>query len=248
MKRQIVLALAALFALPAFALSQEASAPARRITVSPFLGYGFSYTQKGTTRLTEFLPGPPATTRSDVGPYERQVKGGVMVGLTADYDLRGPFGASVAFAYNKRGDETVSLDYYDVAPMYTAGSALWMARAAATMDLIQENTDLQIHHPTAQLFFGPAFMREVPAAGTRPARNVLGLNGGANIELALPWKGYTVRGTFEDYMSHGSNDAVAVQLGSDLTSQGPNLTEAQMTHGLTNMYAVRIGLTYTFPF
>jgi len=136
-----------------------------------------------------------------------------------------------------------------VAPLFTAGSALWLVRAAATMDLLQEESDLQIHHPVAQLYFGPAFMREVPAGGAgRPARNVLGLNGGANIELALPWKGFSARGTFEDYMSHGSNDNVAVQLGSDLSTQTGLTTVAQMTHGLTNMYVVRAGLSYTFQF
>ena len=77
---------------------------------------------------------------------------------------------------------------------------------------------------------------------------MLGLSGGANVELALPWKGFSARGTFEDYMSHGSNDNVAVQLGSDLSTQTGLTTVAQMTHGVTNMYAVRIGLSYTFQY
>ena len=246
MKRQIVLALAALLVLPALALSQETSAPARRLTVSPFLGYAFSYAQKGTARLTVF---DQSGSQTAIGEYDRQVTGGIMPGVAVDYDLPGRWGASAAFAYNQRGDESVSLDYYDVAPLFTAGSALWLVRAAATMDLLQEESDLQIHHPVAQLYFGPAFMREVPAGGAgRPARNVLGLNGGANIELALPWKGFSARGTFEDYMSHGSNDNVAVQLGSDLSTQTGLTTVAQMTHGLTNMYVVRAGLSYTFQF
>ncbi len=246
MKRPYVLALAASLVLPAFAVAQEARAPARRLTVSPFLGYAFTTTQKGTARVTVYSP---TATNSNTGAYERQVKGGVMPGLVVDYDLPGRFGASAAFAYNKRGDETVSLDFYDVSPMYTAGSTLWLVRAAATMDLLQQDTDLQIHHPDAQLFAGPVYVREVPDAVTgRPATNAFGLNAGANVDMALPWKGFSVRGTLEDYMTHASMSGVATQLGTDLSTQTSYATEAVMTHGISHMYVARVGLTYTFEF
>lgn len=240
MKRQFVLALAALFVPPTLAAAQQASAPARRFTVSPFLGYAFTYTQKGTVRLT-------SATGSSTGQYERQVKGGVMPGIIVDYDLPGRFGASAALAYNKRGEESVSLDYVDVAPLYNPGSALWFARAALTMDLLENDPDVQIHHPLAQLFAGPAFVREVPSSVTgRLSTNAVGLNLGALVELPLPWEGFSFQGAFEDYMTRLSNAEVAVQLGTDVSGQLSQIYQADLSHGITHMYAVRAGLSYRF--
>ncbi len=240
MKRQIVLALAALLVLPALALSQETSAPAKRFTVSPFLGYAFTYTQKGAVGLS-------SPTLALTGTYQREVKGGVMPGIALDYDLPGRFGASAAFAYNKRGTETVTLDDPNMAPMYNPGETLWFVRAAVTMDLLQSDPDLQIHHPLGRLFAGPAFVREVPASVTgRSSANAIGLNLGAIVELPLPWEGFSVQGAFEDYMSHISNAGVATQLGSQYTFDRAELVTADMTHGLTNMYAIRAGLSYKF--
>ncbi len=243
MKRRMLIALAAALACPAVVAAQEQAAPPQsRFTIAPFLGYAFSYTQRGTVRFTD----AQGTYAAD---YDRQVEGGWMPGAQVEYHLPGRFGISAAVAYNKRGEETFSTDFIDVAPLYSTGTKMWFLRGAITMDLAEPggSDDLRIRHPTASLSVGPALVREVPeAASGRPATNAFALNAAASAELPLPWKGFGVRASVEDYMSYLPRSDIAVQLGADLTSQVGHAYAADLSGGATHLYVLRAGLAYHF--
>ncbi len=242
MTRRMLIALAAALACPAVVAAQEYAAPPQpHFTIAPFLGYAFTYTQRGTVRFTD----AQGTYAAD---YDRQVQGGWMPGAMVEYHLPGRFGLSAAVAYNKRGEESFTTDFIDVAPLYSTGTKMWFLRGAITMDLAEHDADdLRIIHPSAHLSVGPALVREVPdAASGRPASNAFALNGAAEAELPLPWKGFGVRASFEDYMSYLPRGDIAIQLGADLTSQVGHAFAAELSGGATHLYVMRAGLAYHF--
>ncbi len=240
MMRRMLFALAIAFACPALAVAQEiGSAPPPRFTVSPFLGYAFSYTQKGTVILTD-------KDGSYSAGYERHVGGGMMPGVAVEYRAPGRFGASAALAYNHRGDESLSTDYVDVAPLYSPGAAMWFARAAVTMEL-KDDDDMRLHQPQGQLSLGPALVREVPDARTgRLSYNAFAVNGAATAELPLPWKGFSFRASFEDYMAYLPKGDVGVQLASDLFVQTGRPFAADLGGGATHLYVIQGEVAYHF--
>ncbi len=242
MKRQIVWALAAVLLAPALASAQDPAAPASTLglTISPFLGYAFSYTQKGVVHVL-------SQGGTDAADYERRVDGGMMPGITVEYRLPGHFGAAATLAYNKRGQESLSTNYLDVAPLYSNGSRLWFAKAALTMDFAQAEPDMRLHSATAQLSAGPALVREVPSGSTgREAVNAFAFNAAATAELPLPWKGFTVRGAFEDYMTWLPMTGVSAQLAMDMSDKFNQAINAELSRPTTHMYVVRAGLSYRF--
>lgn len=241
MKRPIVWALAVALLVPALASAQDPFAPPpTRFTVSPFLGYAFGYTQRGTAHFT-------SAAGVGAADYERHVDGGMMPGIAVEYRMPGRFGANASFAYNKRGQETVSTDYVDLAPMYSNGSALWLIKAAATMELTESSPDLTLRHIEGQLSAGPALIREVPDATTgRPAVNSIGVNVAAAAEVPLPWKGFAFRGAFEDYIAGLPLTDVGVQLGTDVSGQAGQAISAELSRPTTHLYVIRAGLSYHF--
>ena len=241
MKRRMLIALAAALVCPTLSVAQErAVSPQPRFTISPFLGYAFSYTQRGTVRFVD-------SQGVYAADYVRQVKGGWMPGVSAEYRLPGRFGASASAAYNHRGDESLSTNFIDVAPLYSSGGSMWFLRGAVTMDLKEDDADLRITQPTGRVSLGPALVREVPDAKTgRPATNAFALNGAATAELPLPWKGFAFRATFEDYMAFLPRGDLGVQLGADLTSQVGHAFGAELSGGATNLYVLQAGLSYNF--
>ncbi len=240
MKRRMLVALAIALACPALAAAQEEPAPPSRLTISPFLGYAFTYTQKGTVRFTD------QSGSSAAADYERQVKGGVMPGVELEFRAPGRLGFSAAVAYNKRGQESLSTDFVDVAPMYSNGGKMWFMRGAVTMDLLDDD-DMRLTRPRGQIRVGPAMVHEVPDAATgRAAYNAVAINGAASGELPLPWKGLGVRGTFEDYMAYLPKGDVGAQLAADANLQTGGNFSAELSGGATHIYVVQVGLAYHF--
>jgi len=240
MKRRMLVALAIALSCPAVAVAQEEQpAPPSRLTIMPFLGYAFTYTQTGTVHFTD-------VTGTYVADYQREVQGGMMPGVDVELRTPGHFGLSAALAYNHRGNESLSTDFIDVAPLYSSGSAMWFLRGAVTMELREDN-DMRLAAPTAELRVGPALVREIPDAYTgRSAANALALNAAATAELPLPWKGFAARGTFEDYMTYLPKGDVAVQLGMDVGSQVGRPVAAQLSGGATHLYVAQVGVAYHF--
>jgi len=239
MKRRMLVALAIALSCPVVAVAQEEPSPPARLTIMPFLGYAFTYTQKGTVHFTDVR----GTYAAD---YERQVEGGVMPGVDVELRAPGRFGLSAALAYNHRGNETLSTDFVDVAPLYSSGAAMWFLRGAVTMEL-REDSDMRLAQPTAELRVGPAILRESPDAYTgRSAYNALAINAGASAELPLPWKGFAARGTFEDYMAFLPTGDVGVQLGMDVSTQIGRPVAAQLSGGATHLYVAQVGVAYHF--
>lgn len=242
MKRRIVWALAAALLVPALASAQDPTAPppAPRFTVSPYLGYAFSFTQKGTVHVV-------SQGGTDAADYDRHVAGGVMPGIAMEYRLPGRFGVSGGVAYNKRGSERISTNYLDVAPLFSNGSALWLAKLAATMELADVDPDMRLHYAQAQLSAGPALVREVPDASTgRAAVNAMALNVAATAEMPLPWKGFSVRGAFEDYLVQMPMTDVSVQLAADMSGQFGQAIGAELSRPTVNLFVIRAGLSYRF--
>lgn len=239
MRRRIAAVLAAALACPAFVGAQEAAPAAPRFTISPFLGYAFAYNQSGTVRFID-------TKGTYAAQFKRQVAGGIMPGIALEARGFGRFGLSVAGAYNRRGDETLSTDFVEVAPMFSSGSDLWFARAAVTMDLA-ETDDLQLHKLTGRVSVGPALVREVPAVETgRLASNAFAINGSVVAEAPLPWNGFSFRGAFEDYMAYLPRADVAVQLGRDVSGQLGHAYGTELSGGATHLYVIRGGISYRF--
>ncbi len=238
MKRRMVIALAAALACPIAVAAQE-PATQPRFTISPFLGYAFTYTQHGTVTFTD-------AQGNYTADYTREVEGGWMPGVEAEYHLPGRFGVSAAIAYNRRGDESFNTDFVDVSPLSSHGSKMYFLRAALTLDL-RESEDMRVTHPTAHLSVGPAIVREVPDAVTgRPSYNAFAMNGAANAEMPLPWKGFSVRASLEDYMAYLPRGDLAVQLATNLSSQLNAAYAADLTGGPTHLYVLRAGLSYHF--
>ncbi len=239
MKRRMLVALAML-AVPAYATAQDRAAPPpSRVTISPFLGYAFTYTQRGTVQLTD-------VKGSYTANYQRQVDGGVMPGVSVEVRAAGRFGFSATAAYNHRGNETLTTDFVDVAPLYSSGGKMWFLRGAVTMDLLDDD-DMRIRPARGQLALGPAMVREIPDASTgRAAYNALAINGAATGELPLPWKGFSVRGTFEDYMSYLPKGDVGLQLSADMFQQTGRPYSAQLSSGPTHLYVIEAALAYRF--
>jgi hypothetical protein len=240
MRRPFVLALAAALALPAAARAQFADAPTpQRFTISPFLGYAFTYTQKGTVHLTD-------THGTNAADYQRQVGGGIMPGVSVEYRMPGRFGAAATVAYNKRGGETLATNYVDVPVLSSPGGSMWFARGSLTMQLY-DNSDMQLHQSTAQVSVGPALVRDVPASASgRPAINAFAVSAAANAELPLPWKGFSFRAAVEDYVAFLSRADLSVQLGSDISANSGQAVAADLSGGATHLYAIRAGLSYRF--
>ncbi len=239
MKRRMVIALAAALACPIAVAAQVPAAQKPYFTISPVLGYAFTYMQNGTVTFTD-------AQGNYTADYRRQVDGGWMPGVEAEYHLPGRFGVSAAIAYNRRGDESFSTDFVDVSPLSGKGSKMYFLRAALTMDL-REGDDMRVTHPTAHLSVGPAVVREVPPLTTgRPAYNAFALNGAANAEMPLPWKGFAVRASLEDYMAYLPRGDLAVELATNLSSQTNGAFAAELTGGPTHMYVLRAGLSYHF--
>ncbi len=240
MKRRMVIALAAALACPIAVAAQERAAERSHFTISPFLGYAFAYQQRGTATFTD-------AQGSYASEYTREVEGGWMPGVEADYRLPGRFGLSAAVAYNKRGEESFNTDFVDVASLFSKGSKMYFLRGAVTMDLRDSEPGMQITHPEAHLAVGPALVREVPDVSTgRPASNSFALNGAANAALPLPWKGFAVRVVLEDYMTYLPRGDIAVQLATDLSGQVGSAYAAELTGGATHLYVLRAGLSYSF--
>ncbi len=241
MRRRIAVALAAALALPVVASAQDiAPPPQQRFTISPFLGYAFTYHQKGTVRFTD----PKGTSVAD---YVRDVGGGVMPGISVEYQATHRFGFSAAGAYSRRGEESLSTDFVEVAPLFSPGGSLWFARAAVTLDLYESDDDVRMFKPTAQVSVGPALVREVPAVETgRLASNSFAVHAAVAAELPLPWKGFSFRGAFEDYMTYLPSAEVAIQLGTDVSQQLGQAYGAELSGGATHLYVVRAGLSYHF--
>lgn len=243
MKRPIVWALAAALLVPALASAQDPTAPpppAARYTVSPFLGYAFGFTQKGTVHVV-------SQGGSDAADYNRHVGGGMMPGISFEYRLPGRFGAAAAVAYSKRGQERISTNYLDVAPLHSNGSTLWLAKVAATLELADVDPDMRLHYATAQLSAGPALLREVPDGTTgRAAVNSVALNVAATGEMPLPWKGFSVRGAFEDYIAQMPMTDVSVQLAADMTGQFGQAISADLSRPTVSLFVIRAGLSYRF--
>ncbi len=239
MKRRMLVALAIALTCPAVAVAQEEPAPPSRLTITPFLGYAFAYTQKGTVEFTD-------VKGSYTANYQRQVQGGMMPGVDVELRAPGRFGLSAGLAYNRRGDESLSTDFVDLAPMYSSGSTMWFLRGAVTMELM-EDSDMRLAQPKAEVRVGPTMVREIPDAFTgRPATNAWGINAAATAELPLPWKGFAARGTFEDCVAYLPKGDVGVQLGMDVSSQIGRPMVAQLSGGPTHLYAVQLGLAYHF--
>ncbi len=239
MKRRMVIALAAALACPIAVAAQEPAAQQPHFTISPFLGYAFTYTQHGTVTFTD-------AQGNYVADYRRQVEGGWMPGVEAAYHLPGRFGVSAAVAYNKRGEESFSTDIVD-ASLTAKDAKMYFLRAALTLDLREPEPGMQIAHPLAHLSVGPAIVREVPPATTgRPAYNAFAVNAAANAEMPLPWKGFAVRAAFEDYMAYLPRGDLAVQLASSVSSQTSGAYAADLTGGATHLYVLRAGLSYRF--
>lgn len=243
MKRPIVWALAAALLVPALASAQDPTAPSPpspRYNVSPFLGYAFGYTQKGTVHVV-------SEGGSDAADYSRKVGGGIAPGIAFEYRLPGRFGAAAAVAYNKRGQERISTNYLDVAPLYSNGSTLWLMKLAATMELADVDPDLRLHYAQAQLSAGPALLREVPNSTTgRAAVNTVAFNVAATGEVPLPWKGFSVRGAFEDYIAQMPMTDVSVQLAADMSGQFGQAISAELSRPTVQIIVIRAGLSYRF--
>jgi hypothetical protein len=241
MRRRIAVALAAALALPVVASAQDiAPPPQQRFTISPFLGYAFNFHQKGTVRFTD-------SKGTYVANYVRDVAGGTVPGVSVEYKATNRFGVQVAGAYNRRGEESLSTDFVELAPLFSPGGTFWFARAAVSMDFYEGDDDVRLFKPSAQVSVGPALVREVPAlASGRLASNSFAVHAAASGELPLPWKGFSVRGAFEDYMSYLPHTEVAFQLGTDVSQQLGQLYAAELSSGPTHMYMVRAGISYRF--
>ncbi len=237
MKRRMVIALAAALACPLAVAAQERPSTLGHIKVSPFLGYAFAYTQSGTVTFTDAMG-------NYEGQYKRVVEGGWMPGAEVEIHFPGRFGLSGAVAYNKRGEETLRTELVDV-PIASHGSKMYFARAALTLDLRESDPGMQVTHPYAHLSVGPAILREEPDALTgRSPYNAFAMNGAANAEMPLPWKGFAVRVALEDYMAYLPRGDVAMALATSLSTQSAGNFAAEVTGGPTHLYVLRAGLTF----
>ncbi len=242
MKRRILVLLAAVLVVaPASLAAQRAFGEDQpHFTISPYFGYAFAYNQHGTVRFRDASGVYTAT-------YRREVQGGVMPGVAVEYHAPGRFGLSAAGGYNRRGDETLSTDYVDVAPLTSPGSTMWFVRGALTMDLREGPDDLRLARSNAHLALGPAMVREVPDAATgRLPYNAFAVNGAASAEFPLPWKGLAFRGSFDDYMAFLPMADVGLQLAANVSNQIGRPFLADLSGGTTHIFVLQAGLSYHF--
>lgn len=245
--RSIVFALAAAALLPGIAAAQAVAPPlvdapaAPRFTFSPFIGYAFTSTQKGTVA---------ARVRGQLGTadYERQIGGGVMAGATMEARVSKLFSVVGMAAVNPRGTVRTRTGFADLEDREQPGGTYWIARAGLQLGLRETDPGMQQHTAVGALSVSPAVIRQQAsdAYDAIPSATRYGMNAAATVELPLPWKGFAVRAVAEDYMLFGDDPSASVQMSEWVTRKAGSPALAQISAGAVHLYAVRAGLSYHF--
>ncbi|HET9982131.1 MAG TPA: hypothetical protein VFQ38_01025 [Longimicrobiales bacterium] len=243
--RPIAFAIGAMALLPSLARAQESVVdppPPSRFTVTPFLGYGFSYTQNGTVQLQ-------VQTSSGTADYQRQERGGAIVGVTGGAHLRGPFSAVATLAVNPRGTVTTRTTFPAVEDRQEPGGTMYIGKLGLRMDFHETDAGMQQHRASAALSFGPALVHESlddPQDVGRGSMTRLAVNAGAVAELPLPWKNASFSATVEDYVLFLDDAAAASQMSQWVIRKTGLPAVAQVSAGSAHLYVARAGVSFRF--
>lgn len=243
--RPIAFAIGALALLPSLARAQESvidPPPPSRFTVTPFLGYGFGFTQNGTVQLR-------VDDASATADYQRQERGGVIVGVTGEARLRGPFRAVATLAVHPRGDVTTRTTFPNVEDRQEPGGTMYLGKLGLRMDFHETDPAMQQHRAAAALSLGPALVHESfddPQDVGRGSTTRLAVNAGAVTELPLPWKNASFNATFEDYVLFLDDAAAASQMSQWVIRTTGTPAVAQVSAGAAHLFVARAGIAFRF--
>lgn len=190
----LVLALMVAAVLPAAAQRAD-TLPLPRFTLTPYLGGRIPF----GTEQTFF------TQDSTEGLFlDEERGGGALVGIDAEFRVRGPFSAVAGVAYSNAGDITFTVleigeDTSLAQRFQRTGSTYLLSKAGVAYRLPIPNPDNRRFRSVASLVVAPALVRETPARQTaiyHPAVNL-----GFKALLPLGNSRIAFQMAFEDYFT-----------------------------------------------
>jgi len=205
MKRAILAVLAAIAIVtpPVHAQSLDIDAPAwgPRLKVTPFLGYA-----PIVSRTEHWLFVDNGASARDI--YHVTLGAGLAAGGSVEMQVLERFAVAGSATWISRGDTEERSEATD-ARFRHQGSNFLMAKVGIAVRLREQVSDLQVHSMTGTVFFGPAYVREMP----KPDPNVpspvfldpfsyTGLNFGLDIVLPVVRDRITFTAGIEDYYFH----------------------------------------------
>ena len=245
--RRMLVAAALLMPLPASAqlmplLDDPTWGPSVRLT--PYIGWaaGYDRDEAWTYRYND------GTLRGDAARFE--VAGGPVVGLNAEYAVRGPFSALAGGAFLKR-DDAVFQTAGGTDMMIFTGSSSVLLRLGASAQFRERESDLVLRRLAASAHVAPFVQFEKPEEisginGTDlfDSATHFGINFGISGELPFASDRFALQGGLEDYFTWYDQDSLGRLPG--FLNEDPRIVAVDVDTDARHQWVMRLGGSFRF--
>ena len=253
--RSWLLATAAIALWPALSTAQVPQFPRNigdikwgpRVRITPFVGVS-----------PGFSSGGPAIIRANnaiiasLDDFDFEFEGGPVAGLNIEVRLDGRYSIVGAFGASQR-DETVfdNGNLFETDRVVSGGGTLLFAKLVGQVRFRQEHPQWHIWRVNSALFLGPALVRDYPednllGPGDDDGSTQLAINFGAEGELPLRGRHWSITAALEDYLTFWNDDAIERRLLVPVRREFGAGTLVAVDGDISNLVVLRFGLAYRF--
>ncbi|MGH7460759.1 MAG: hypothetical protein ACREMA_06990, partial [Longimicrobiales bacterium] len=216
------------------------------VRITPYLGVSPGFSSGGPAVISR-----NGSTVAVLDDFDFAFDGGPVAGLNIEVRVCGRHSIVGALAVTTRG-ETVfdDADIFDEDRFVAGGGNLFMAKLVGQIRFRQEHPRRHIWRVNSALFLGPALVRDDPEddllGSDDDSSTHFAINFGAEGELPLGGRHWSITAAFEDYVMFWDGDALERRLLVRARREFGPAALVSSDNGISNLFVFRFGVAYRF--